>query len=141
MRLSSLPAVTDRHFTIGLSVKPVNPICEEVVLDDVMEDGMLTMFTTTINQGHHMNYVLVRHKVADFAEWKAGYDSHLPVRDEVRLKEIKLLQNAEDANEVVVLFEAADVARAKAFCASDDLRNKMKEVGVVGPPEILFLTD
>ena len=88
-----------------------------------------------------MNHLFVRHRVADFPKWKAGYDSHLPVRDEVGLKEIKLLQNVDDANDVTLLFEVADLAKARAFSSSDDLRNKMEEVGVVGPPEILFLTD
>lgn len=88
-----------------------------------------------------MNYLLIHHKVADFAHWKGAYDSHLSARQQAGLTEIKLLHHINDANDVVVLFEAADVTRAKAFSESDDLRAKMQEAGVVGLPEILFLTD
>ncbi len=88
-----------------------------------------------------MNYALVHHKVADFAKWKAGYDTHLPARSEAGLKEIKLIHGIDNPNEVVVLFELADVAKAKAFASSEDLRTKMKEFGVVSEPEVAFLTD
>ena len=88
-----------------------------------------------------MNYVLVHHKVSDFAKWKTGYDSHLPARNEATLKEIKLVHGIDNPNEVVILFEAADVAKAKAFASSEDLKIKMKEFGVVSAPEVLFLKD
>lgn len=88
-----------------------------------------------------MNYAMVHHKVADFAKWKAGYETHLAVRNEATLKEIKLTHGIDNPNEVVILFEIADVAKAKAFASSEDLRVKMKEFGVVSEPQIVFLTD
>jgi len=39
-----------------------------------------------------------------------------------------------------LLFEAADVAKAKTFAASADLKEKMTAAGVIGPPEIFFLS-
>ena len=86
-------------------------------------------------------YMLVRHKVRDFSAWKPGYDAHLPKRVEAGLTEIHLLRGAHDANEVVVLFRAADLGRAKAFAESKDLREVMTKVGVVDRPDIYFLTD
>ena len=88
-----------------------------------------------------MNHLIVRHKVADFPVWKSGYDAHLPARKQAGLKELKLLHVAADPNDVVLLFEVADVIMAKAFCESADLRAAMEAFGVVGPPEITFLTD
>ena len=88
-----------------------------------------------------MNYVLVHHKVSDFAKWKTGYDSHLPTRNAATLKQIKLTHGIDDPNEVVILFEVADLAKAKAFANSEDLRNKMREFGVVSQPTVVFLTD
>ena len=67
------------------------------------------------------NYLLVRHKVADFVVWKPGYDAHLPKRTEAGLTEKYLLKGADDPNEVVALFEAADLGRAKVFAESADL--------------------
>jgi hypothetical protein len=87
-----------------------------------------------------MPYVLVRHKVADFAKWKPGYDSHLPARQKAGLKEEHLLRNADDPNEVILLFEADDLQKAKEFAASADLREKMQEAGVADKPDIYFLS-
>jgi hypothetical protein len=87
------------------------------------------------------DYMLVRHKVRDFSAWKPGYDAHLPKRVEAGLTEVHVLRGAQDANEVVILFKAADLARAKGFAESADLREKMKEVGVVDKPDIHFLKD
>lgn len=87
------------------------------------------------------NYLLVRHKVSDFAEWKRGYDAHLPKRVEAGLTEKYLLRGAHDPNEVILLFAAQDVNRAKAFAESADLRETMQKVGVVDKPDIYFLND
>lgn len=85
------------------------------------------------------SYLLVRHKVRGFAEWKRGYDAHLPTRVEAGLTEKHLLRGADDPNEVILLFEAADIGRARAFAASMDLRETMQKVGVVDRPDIYFL--
>lgn len=87
------------------------------------------------------SFMLVRHKVRDFNSWKAGYDAHQPVRVEAGLAEQYLLHSADDRNEVIMLFAVQDLARAKTFAASVELRDKMQEVGVVDRPDIYFLND
>ena len=86
-----------------------------------------------------MAYMMVRHKVKDFDEWKPGYDGHLPAREAAGLREVYLLRNADDPHEVIVLFEAADLAKARAFAESEDLQKKMQEVGVIDRPDVYFL--
>ena len=86
-----------------------------------------------------MPFMLLRHKVRDFKTWKAGYDAHQPARTEAGLAEKHLLRNSDDPNEVVILFEAQDLDRAKAFTQSADLREKMEEFGVIDKPDIYFL--
>ncbi len=86
-------------------------------------------------------YLLVRHKISDFAEWKRGYDAHLPKRVEAGLTEKYLLRDTQDPNEVILFFEAQDSSRAKAFVESADLRETMQKVGVVDKPDIYFLND
>ena len=44
-------------------------------------------------------------------------------------------------NDIFLLFEAADVAKAKAFAASADLKEKMTSAGVIGQPDIFVLSD
>jgi len=86
-----------------------------------------------------MAFLLIRHRVKDFKAWKTGYDAHQSKRTEAGLTEKYLLRGAEDANEVVLLFEAQDINRAKVFASSADLREKMQEVGVIDKPDIYFL--
>ena len=50
-------------------------------------------------------------------------------------------RNAKSRNDVWILFEANNLARAKAFCASADLRAAMKKAGVTGKPELAILAD
>ena len=87
------------------------------------------------------NFMLVRHKVRDFSEWKRGYDAHLPERKEAGLAEKRLFHDAKDPNEVIVLFEARDLDRAKSFADSANLKDTMKKSGVVDKPEIHFLRE
>jgi len=86
-----------------------------------------------------MTHILIRHKVADFAKWKPAYDAHLTARKEAGLKEQSLLRSIDNPNEVVLLFEAEDLKRAKTFTESSDLREVMQKAGVVDKPDILFL--
>ena len=86
-----------------------------------------------------MIHMLVRHKVADFAKWKPVYDAHASARQSAGLKEEHLLRNADDPNEVILLFSAQDLNKAKAFAASDDLRQAMQKAGVSDKPDVYFL--
>ncbi len=85
------------------------------------------------------SYMLIRHKVRDFSKWKPGYDAHLPKRVEAGLTEKYLLRGDHDSNEVVLLFEAQDLNRAKAFAESAELRETMQKLGVLDKPDIYFL--
>jgi heme-degrading monooxygenase HmoA len=86
-----------------------------------------------------MIHMLIRHKVADFAKWKPVYDAHASARQSAGLKEEHLLRNADDPNEVILLFSAQDLDKAKAFAASDDLRQAMQKAGVSDKLDVYFL--
>lgn len=88
-----------------------------------------------------MNYLLIRHKVGDFAKWKPTYDAHSSARANAGLKEELLLRNSDNPNEVVLLFSAQDLNKAKQFGGSDDLRQRMQQAGVTDKPDIWFLND
>ena len=84
-------------------------------------------------------HMLIRHKVADFAKWKPAYDAHLSARHTAGLKEEHLFRNAQDPNEVLLLFSMEDIEKAKTFVASDDLREAMNKAGVSDKPDVYFL--
>jgi hypothetical protein len=88
-----------------------------------------------------MNYILIRHKVADFGKWKPAYDAHASARESAGLKEEHLWRNSDNPNEIVMLFSVQDVTRAKQFATSDDLRQRMQKAGVSDTPDIYYLSD
>ena len=86
-----------------------------------------------------MPYLLIHHKVENFENWRRAYDDHRGARDKAGLKEQHLLRNVANPNDVVILFQADDLERARAFTRSNDLRTAMQKAGVVGTPELIEL--
>jgi hypothetical protein len=48
--------------------------------------------------------------------------------------------NAQDPNDVVVLQDVGDVAKARTFLASEDQKAAMQKNGVIGSPSVRFAT-
>lgn len=88
-----------------------------------------------------MPYVLVRHKVQDFAKWKPIFDADAAVRTGAGLRDHLVLRNADDPTEVVAVFETDDIAAARDFAVRPELREVMEKAGVVGRPDMVFLED
>jgi heme-degrading monooxygenase HmoA len=88
-----------------------------------------------------MPYVLVRHKVQDYAKWRPVFDEHGVTRKASGSKGGYLFRSADDPNDLVILLEWTDVKRARQFVESDDLRQAMQRAGVSGQPEIHFLEE
>ena len=86
------------------------------------------------------NYLVVRHKVADFATWKKVYDSHRAKQKEAGLTERHLMRGTDVPNETIVVFEAADMGKARAFASSADLHETMMRAGVQDKPDVYFMT-
>lgn len=86
------------------------------------------------------HYLVVRHKVADFDAWKKVYDSHRPKQLEAGLTERHLFRGVDAPNETIIVFEAADLGKARAFAASADLRETMMRAGVQEKPDVYFTT-
>jgi hypothetical protein len=86
-----------------------------------------------------MPYVLVRHKVTDFSRWKLGYDGHIGARNAAGLKEVYVLRNNENSNEVFILFETSDLKKAQEFASSADLKETMVKAGVIDKPDVYLL--
>ena len=84
-------------------------------------------------------HLLVRQNVADFAKWKPVYDDHVSARQKAGPTDVHLLRNTENPNEVILLFSVENPDKAKAFAASDDLRQAMQKAGVSDKPDVYFL--
>jgi hypothetical protein len=87
-----------------------------------------------------MIYLLCRHKVADFTKWKRAYDAHLGARQLAGLTELYLLRCIDDPNELVILYTAEDLDKAKGLTTSDEVRAIIQRSGVIGAAEFCFLS-
>ncbi|HZQ22518.1 MAG TPA: hypothetical protein VFA89_06925 [Terriglobales bacterium] len=83
--------------------------------------------------------VLVHHKVADYQRWKATFDSSLDFRHKAGEQSCRIFFDPDKENDLTLLFEWEDVNLARRFMNSSELRERMKEAGVLDQPTIEFL--
>ncbi len=86
-----------------------------------------------------MGYLLVRHKVREFHEWKRVFDAHKDAQRDAGLRIERVLRNLYEPNEVFLFFEVIDLAKARGFVFSPEVPNAQGESGVVDKPDIYFL--
>jgi hypothetical protein len=86
-----------------------------------------------------MGYLLVRHKVQEFHEWKRVFDAHKDAQREAGLRIEKVMRNLYEPNEVFLFFEVTDLAKARGFVFAPEVPNSQAESGVVDKPDIYFL--
>ncbi len=86
-----------------------------------------------------MGYLLVRHKVREFHEWKRFFDTHKDAQHHAGLRIERVMRNLYEPSEVFLLFEVTDLAKARAFVFSPEVPNSQEESGVLDRPDIYFL--
>jgi hypothetical protein len=86
-----------------------------------------------------MALVIVRHKVNDFVTWKRAFDAHAPARADAGLSNTRLYRSVDNPSEVIILFDTDDIAMAKRFVSSPELKSAMADAGVVDTPDVFIL--
>ena len=122
--LSASPELKERMKKGGVIGAPVIDFIEALTND-----------TTAISQTVRL---MVNHKVKDWDAWKKSYDSHKQARADAGLLDRALAHTVGDNHKVTIVFAVTDMAKAKAFMNSKDLKDKMAEAGVDGPPAFFF---
>lgn len=84
--------------------------------------------------------MMIHHQVADYAKWRTAYDADQSNRTSAGLTSCRVQRSMDDANDLVILCNMADIAKAKAFTSSKALMDTMSKAGVVGKPQFLFLS-
>lgn len=85
--------------------------------------------------------MMVKHKVADFKQWKIVFDGMGEVRRKHGWTAHEVYQSAEDPNFVTIVNHMRDLQGAREYGKSDALKTAMAKAGVQGAPEIVFLAD
>jgi heme-degrading monooxygenase HmoA len=88
-----------------------------------------------------MPYLVVRHKVEDYAKWKLIFDEHAAARREAGSRGIRVLRSADNPNEILAISEWATLEQARAFAQSPGLREAMQRAGVADHPDLYFVNE
>jgi len=88
-----------------------------------------------------MAYVMVRHSVRDYNEWRPSFDELEPKREAMGCKAERIFRGATEPNEVTVLLECDTLEDAGKYVESDDLSGGIKRRGIMGRPDVLYLEE
>jgi len=77
-------------------------------------------------------------KVKDFNAWRTSYNGREQNRVSAGITNGRVFRNAEDQNDVIILQDVADVAKARTWLSSAEMKTTMEKSGVVGSPSIRF---
>ncbi|MGQ0832151.1 MAG: antibiotic biosynthesis monooxygenase [Microthrixaceae bacterium] len=80
--------------------------------------------------------LLVRHRVQDYAAWRAVYESVEGLRQQHGCTEAEVLVDPGDKEDVFVIHRFPTLDQAQAFAGSGELKEAMGRAGVAGPPRI-----
>ncbi len=86
-----------------------------------------------------MSIGIIRHKVADYAKWRPVFDADEGRRKAAGLTNPRVFRSADDKNEIVMIFDIADLKKAREFAAAPGLKDAMMAAGVVDMPTIFLL--
>ena len=85
-----------------------------------------------------MPYVVAKFKVNDYVQWRQHFDMGASMRKANGLISEHVFKNEGNPNEVALVFEWQDLEKAKQLMQSPELKERMKESGVEGQPEIFL---
>lgn len=88
-----------------------------------------------------MIQVLVHHEVNDYRSWRSVFDAAIDFRQVGGERSCRVFRKTGDPNNLTLLFEWEDLERAQHYMNSEELRDKMKQAGVIGNPEIQYLCE
>ncbi len=82
--------------------------------------------------------VEITHKLKDYATWRPLFNADSTFRKTAGLTDIVVGQQVDSANNVMVVLNASDVAKAKAFAADPRLKDVMTKGGVISKPDVEY---
>lgn len=93
--------------------------------------------TTAPNSGAWLH---ATHKVEDFERWKPVFDGAAALKRGFGWRQSSIYAIDGDRNNILVMEEFDTLEHAKAFASSPELKAAMGRAGVLGVPEIRFVS-
>jgi hypothetical protein len=86
-----------------------------------------------------MTIVIIHHMVKDYSAWRPVYDAHAQSRVSAGITNGRVFRGVEDPNDIMLVFDVGDVAKARTWSVSADLKFVMAQAGVSSRPAIYFI--
>ncbi|HRO25368.1 MAG TPA: hypothetical protein PLR07_13855, partial [Promineifilum sp.] len=86
-----------------------------------------------------MIYVMYQHEVADYAKWRAVYDSKVDLRRSAGQRNERVFHGVDNPNLVTILVGWDSVEGANSWGNDPRLQTAMKDAGVLSRPTVTFL--
>ena len=90
------------------------------------------------NAQHTTENLTIHIKVKDYSTWRPSYDGNEKGRLSAGITNGRVFRNAQDPNDVVILQDVADVAKARSWLGSDAMKAAMQKSGIIGSPNVRF---
>jgi hypothetical protein len=88
-----------------------------------------------------MAYLFIKHQVEDYPSWKKVFDGFIDHRRSGGEKSYQILHPEGDPKNLLAIFEWDNLANAKKFANSEELKSTMGKAGVKSQPEVYFLEE
>jgi hypothetical protein len=80
--------------------------------------------------------LVIRHKVDNYADWRAVYESLEPLRAQHGCTAARVLQLSADSNDLLITHDFGTTEQAVSYAGDPELKAGMERAGVAGPPLI-----
>lgn len=88
-----------------------------------------------------MATLFVHHKVKDYAAWRKIFDDGTALRSSYGCSGHRVFQSPSEPNEITVISEWKNVEQAKSYTTADELKEAMKNAGVISQPDVMLLVE
>jgi hypothetical protein len=85
--------------------------------------------------------MIVRLRTRDYYDWRKIFDQTKDMRKAAGLSNERIFRGVHDGNDLVLVMEAADMAKARQYAASPDRKKSLEKSDVIGTPEDSFIDD
>ncbi|HLO31312.1 MAG TPA: antibiotic biosynthesis monooxygenase family protein [Anaerolineales bacterium] len=88
-----------------------------------------------------MAKLFVHHKVQDYPAWRKVFDDLTSMRTQFGSTGHQVFRSPSDPNEITILTDWRSLEQAKAYATSPELKDGMKNAGVISQPDVMFLDE
>ena len=86
-----------------------------------------------------MSAMIVRLKVRDYGLWRQAFDASTSRRRADGFSNEHIFRSTEDENDLMLVMDTGDLAKAKEFAVSPGRKAAMEKNGVIGTPTDYFI--